>query len=142
MREQQPIALIMCDVDYFKLYNDTYGHQAGDDCLRTVAMTMSQAVNRPADLVARYGGEEFVVILPNTELSGAIAIAQTIRAAVNHLNLTHETSEIGNRLTISLGVSSMIPGQIGSPEALIAAADRALYRAKQQGRDRVEAALS
>jgi len=140
MRDQQPIALIMCDVDYFKRYNDSYGHQAGDDCLRTVAITMQQAVKRPADLVARYGGEEFAVILPNTELSGAIAIAQTIRAAVNHLNLTHETSEIGNRLTLSLGVSSMIPGQAGSPEALIAAADRALYIAKQQGRDRVEAA--
>lgn len=142
MRDQQPIALIMCDVDYFKRYNDTYGHQAGDDCLRTIAITMSQAAKRPADLVARYGGEEFAVILPNTGLSGAIAIAQTIRAAVNHLNLIHETSEIGNRLTLSLGVSSMIPGHTGSPEALIAAADRAMYIAKQQGRDRVEAALS
>lgn len=140
MRDQQPIALIMCDADYFKRYNDTYGHQAGDDCLQTLAMTMKETVKRPADLVARYGGEEFAVILPNTDLSGAISIAQTIRAAVNHLNLIHETSETGN-LTLSLGVSSMIPGQTGSPEALIAAADRALYRAKQQGRDRVEVAL-
>ena len=88
-REKQPLSLILCDIDYFKLYNDTYGHQAGDRCLMEVAQTIAKVIKRPADLVARYGGEEFAVILPNTNLSGAKYIAQQIRARVEALKIAH-----------------------------------------------------
>ncbi|MGK7900301.1 MAG: GGDEF domain-containing protein [Hormoscilla sp.] len=131
------LSLIMCDVDYFKLYNDTYGHQAGDSCLQQIAKAISRAVRRTTDLVARYGGEEFSVILPNTDLEGALSVAKNIRDEVKNCAIAHSASLVSQYVTLSLGVASTIPAPIVSgPNQLIAAADAALYEAKQQGRDR------
>ncbi len=135
MRERQFLSLILCDVDFFKNYNDTYGHPAGDDCLRNVAQAIRHQAKRPGDLVARYGGEEFVVILPNTNSEGAVQVARDIRQEVNALNLPHSRSKISNHVTLSLGVASIIPNPSYSPTDLINTADQALYSAKQQGRD-------
>ncbi|MGK7876492.1 MAG: diguanylate cyclase [Xenococcaceae cyanobacterium] len=140
-REKLPLSLIMCDVDYFKSYNDTYAHQAGDDCLKHVAQAISRAVKRPADLVVRYGGEEFAVILPNTPSEGAVQVAEAIRDEVQQLKIPHAQSDVSEYVTLSLGVSSIVPTQELSPEALIAAADKALYQAKEQGRDLVKLSL-
>jgi diguanylate cyclase (GGDEF)-like protein len=137
VREQVPLSLMLCDVDFFKHYNDTRGHQAGDECLQQIAQTMRRVVKRPADLVARYGGEEFAVILPNTSGEGACQVAEAIRSAVRRLAIAHPKSPISACVTLSVGVSSTIPDQGGSPESLIATADRALYQAKESGRDRV-----
>lgn len=134
-REQQPLSLILCDVDYFKQYNDTYGHQAGDDCLKAVAKAISRAIKRPADLVARYGGEEFAVILPNTHIRGAAQVAEEIRLGIQQLKRPHTQSQVSKFLTASLGVASQVPSQKSSLECLIAAADEALYTAKQRGRN-------
>ena len=134
-REQLPLSLIICDVDYFKLYNDKYGHQAGDDCLRWIAKTISKVVNRPGDLVARYGGEEFAIILPNTDTEGALNVAENIRLEVQNLKIPHGKSLINEFVTISLGVSTMIPQPETSPEGLISLADQALYQAKNQQRN-------
>ena len=136
-REQNNLALILCDVDHFKLYNDTYGHLHGDDCLRRVATEISQAVKRPADLVARYGGEEFGIILPNTEQGGAQNLAQKIQDAVRKLGIAHCASPTSEHVTISIGVAECIPSEDRSLEELIKAADNALYLAKQEGRDRI-----
>ena len=136
-REGQPISLVMFDVDYFKHYNDCYGHQLGDDCLKQIAYAASLALKRPADLMARYGGEEFAVILPNTDAEGAIAVAQAIQQDVRRLQIPHAQSQIGDRVTLSLGVSSMIPISNTTSDDLVAAADEALYAAKSQGRDRI-----
>ncbi|HEY9822482.1 MAG TPA: PleD family two-component system response regulator [Candidatus Sericytochromatia bacterium] len=136
VREQLPLSLLLCDVDFFKRYNDSKGHQAGDECLQQVAQAMKHCVKRPADLVARYGGEEFVVILPNTNGEGALKVAEDIRLAVKALALVHPQSPISQYITLSLGVSCTIPCQKSCPEKLIAAADGALYRAKETGRDR------
>lgn len=135
-REQAPLSLIMCDVDFFKLYNDTYGHQAGDECLIQVASAIEKSIKRPADLVARYGGEEFAVILPNTDAAGATCVAEEIRIAIKALEIPHCTSRVSDRVTISLGVATIVPFPAFSPEMLIDAADRALYQAKDRGRDR------
>ena len=135
-REQQPLSLILLDVDFFKAYNDRYGHQAGDDCLKRVAQTLSQVVKRPADLVVRYGGEEFAVILPNTDLDGAIRIAQCLQKAVRQLQIVHDASGVGPFLSISLGLSCRIPSPGTASDQLIWEADKALYRAKGQGRNR------
>ncbi|WP_374277895.1 diguanylate cyclase [Azonexus sp.] len=130
------VALLMCDIDYFKQYNDRYGHQAGDDCLRRVAAAIAQTMERGADLAARYGGEEFSAILPDTPLGGALFVAEKIRHAVHQLNQPHAGSPLG-RVTLSIGVASL-PADAGQTyEALIQAADQALYRAKHEGRDRV-----
>lgn len=134
-REQQPLSLLLFDVDYFKCYNDYYGHQLGDECLIKIAQAAQQVVCRPADLVARYGGEEFVVILPNTDREGAIAIAQRIHVAIKALDIPHQASEVSNTVTISLGIASLIPTSERSLAILITQADRALYCAKQQGRN-------
>lgn len=136
-REQKPLSLILFDVDYFKLYNDEYGHQAGDGCLQQIAKTSSDTVNRPADFVARYGGEEFGVILPNTDLEGTVIVAEKIRSAVKNLQLNHQKSSVSKYISVSLGVASIIPTFKLNPEHLIAQADKALYAAKEQGRDRV-----
>jgi diguanylate cyclase (GGDEF)-like protein/PAS domain S-box-containing protein len=135
LREKMPLSLILCDVDFFKLYNDTYGHQAGDECLKKVAQSMQNTIKRPGDLVARYGGEEFAIILPNTPMSGAFHIAEEIRAKIVCLHLDHEKSKVSDRVTVSLGVTSLIPEPEFTPEMLIATADLALYRAKEQGRN-------
>lgn len=136
-REQQSLSLILCDVDFFKRYNDTYGHQVGDDCLRNIASSISTALKRPSDLVARYGGEEFAVILPNTPLQGATHVAREIQAAVRALGMAHTGSSVSKFVTLSIGIASVIPLSKFSPMSLVAAADRALYRAKLEGRDRV-----
>ncbi|MBE9227231.1 PAS domain S-box protein [Phormidium sp. LEGE 05292] len=136
-REKAPLCLILFDIDYFKLYNDTYGHLAGDDCLRQVAIAISEIFRRPGDLFCRYGGEEFAVVLPYTHLSGATYLAELIRQAIHNLQIPHSQSLVSNHLTISLGVACIIPNAQFSPQNLINVADQALYTAKQQGRDRV-----
>jgi diguanylate cyclase (GGDEF)-like protein len=135
-RDKQMLSLILFDVDYFKRYNDRYGHQAGDTCLRKIAKAANASVKRSVDLVARYGGEEFAVILPNTLAEGAMHVAETIRDRIKQLKIPHERSEISKFVTISLGIASLIPSSEDSPNELIAKADNALYEAKQQGRDR------
>ncbi len=135
-REQKPLALIMCDVDYFKRYNDTYGHPSGDNCLQQVAQAISRAVKRPADLVARYGGEEFAVILPNTPTKAAGIVAEGIRSEIQRLQSPHTQSLVSSYVTLSMGVTSLVPTQKLGSEVLIAIVDKALYEAKQQGRDR------
>jgi diguanylate cyclase (GGDEF)-like protein len=134
-RQQAPLSLILCDVDCFKLYNDTQGHLAGDEALIHVAKAISQAVKRSADLVARYGGEEFAVILPNTNVAGAIAVAKTIQNNISTLQLPHPNSPVSEFITLSLGVATVNPDHQSSPATLIATADRALYQAKAQGRN-------
>lgn len=136
LREQQPLALILMDIDYFKRYNDHYGHQRGDDCLIQVAQAIAKIPKRPTDLVARYGGEEFVAILPNTNAEGALIVAESIRMAIAAIAIPHPKSEVNPYLTLSLGVTSLIPSLDMRLEDLIANADRALYLAKNQGRDR------
>lgn len=139
-REEAPLSLIMCDIDYFKLYNDTYGHQAGDECLRQVAAVLSGSVKRSADLVARYGGEEFAVVLPNTDIQGAAIVAETIAEQVRGLQIVHAKSAVSEYVTLSLGVACCIPAPMSQPGTLIAIADESLYRAKKAGRDRVSVA--
>lgn len=136
IRESQPLSLILLDVDYFKAYNDYYGHQQGDECLVTVARAISQGVKRSVDLVARYGGEEFAVILPNTNRAGAINVAEIIQAQIRDLQIPHAQSVICAYVTVSLGIASATPAMGGSCHELIAAADAALYQAKRRGRDR------
>ncbi|WP_242060087.1 diguanylate cyclase domain-containing protein [Oscillatoria sp. FACHB-1407] len=137
MRNQLPLALILCDIDCFKLYNDTYGHQAGDRCLQAVAQVIQNNVRYSTDLVARYGGEEFAVILPNTEASHAVQIAEKLCTVVRALAIPHETSLVRSSITMSLGVATAIPQPDLTPDWLIAQADEALYQAKAAGRDRV-----
>ena len=136
-REQLPLSLIMCDVDYFKSYNDTYGHQAGDDCLRQVAQAIKKTAKRSTDLVARYGGEEFILILPNTNEEGGMNIAGLMHESIHSLKIPHANSSVCKYVTLSIGVSSTIPSQNCSQETLISIVDKALYEAKQQGRNRI-----
>lgn len=136
MREKHPLSLILCDVDSFKAYNDTYGHQAGDETLVKVAQAILNSVKRAGDLVARYGGEEFAVVLPNTHAAGALEVAEIIRQSVRDLGIPNVNSAVSEYVTVSLGVSTIIPIRQLAAESLVAAADRALYRAKSQGRDR------
>jgi diguanylate cyclase (GGDEF)-like protein len=135
-RERQPISVLMIDVDYFKGFNDTYGHQEGDQCLRRLAAVFRDATRRPADLVARYGGEEFLICLPATPLSGGFEVAGKIRAALGALAIPHAASPL-HVVTVSMGVASLVPQDGISAEQLVAAADAGLYRAKSAGRDRV-----
>ncbi|MCT7993387.1 diguanylate cyclase domain-containing protein [Laspinema olomoucense] len=135
-REKQPLSLILFDLDYFKAYNDYYGHQAGDRCLQQVARSAGSAISRKTDLLARYGGEEFVIILPNTNGSGALKVAETIRVRLKQLQVPHLDSLVSPWVTVSLGIGTTIPTDSEKPESLIAVADAALYEAKSQGRDR------
>jgi len=135
-RDRQALSLILADVDHFKVFNDRYGHQAGDDCLRQVAAALTAAGRRPADLVARYGGEEFAMILPGTALEGAVEVAQAVSRNVLGLAIAHAGSDTEQRVTLSQGIASLVPAQDTSPEDLIGRADEALYQAKQQGRNR------
>ena len=137
-REKLPLSLIMIDIDCFKIYNDTYGHQQGDACLQAVARAIADQIKRPADLAARYGGEEFVVILPNTEKEGALHLAEQMRAEVQALNMPHKNSPVCPEVTVSLGVSSVVPIPGYGPEQLLARADHGLYQAKEAGRNRVQ----
>jgi diguanylate cyclase (GGDEF)-like protein len=136
-REQLYLSIILIDVDCFKQYNDYYGHQTGDDCLKQVAIALKNTIKRTGDLVARYGGEEFAIILPNTDAKYALYLAEQMRLSVAQLSLSHASSIVSSSVTISLGIASLIPSKNISPERIIELADRALYRAKQQGRDRI-----
>ena len=136
-REKIPLSLILIDVDFFKQYNDTYGHLAGDECLKTVVKVMASALKRPADLIARYGGEEFVALLPKTELSGAIQLGETMQKKLASQAIPHIKSPINQRVTLSMGVVSTLPTATGDPNSLLAAADKLLYRAKTEGKNRV-----
>ncbi|MGB3295110.1 MAG: diguanylate cyclase [Phormidesmis sp.] len=131
------LSLILCDIDYFKRFNDTYGHQAGDVCLIQVAQAIERAVKRGMDLVARYGGEEFAVVLPNTSVAGVARVAEEIRKEIAQLNIPHGHSEVSEQITLSLGTATIGSTEETYPEMLIAAADQGLYQAKHEGRDRV-----
>ncbi len=137
VREKQPLALAMLDVDYFKLYNDNYGHGAGDDCLRQVARALQQALKRPADTIARYGGEEFALLIPNTDSEGALVIAERAREAVIAQQLKHEYSQIADYVSVSIGLAATHPQPSAQADSLLRAADDALYVAKANGRNRV-----
>ncbi|WP_449567169.1 membrane-associated sensor domain-containing protein [Lelliottia nimipressuralis] len=134
--QAEPFSLLMLDVDYFKRYNDHYGHQAGDECLAKVADLMKRSVRTPADLVARYGGEEFVIVLPASSLNEAAQVAERIQTNLHETSLPHATSEISEMVTVSMGITLSKSGD--STAGIIARADEALYRAKQQGRNRWE----
>lgn len=132
---KQPLSLILCDVDHFKNFNDTYGHLAGDECLRQIAQAIRLTLKRGPDLVGRYGGEEFILLLPYTDAAGAFEVATAVLSAIQGLKIKHEyTSETGY-VTVSLGVSTVIPDRAENPENLIKVADTALYAAKAQGRN-------
>ncbi len=135
-RMKQPMSLIMVDVDFFKQYNDTYGHQAGDTCLKTIAEQVSRGAPRASDLAARYGGEEFVLVLGETTIEGAGWVANNIRQHVSDLGVPHSASKFGH-VTVSCGLASMYPHEGKRLEDLIFAADAALYSAKSQGRNRI-----
>jgi diguanylate cyclase (GGDEF)-like protein len=137
LRGQQPMSLLLVDIDLFKQYNDRYGHLAGDACLREVASVLQHALRRPADLLARYGGEEFVLVLPNTRPNGAREVATRLCQQVSQLQLHHDDSPT-HCVTVSIGVASMVPVDGTAPDALISTADSALYAAKRNGRNRVE----
>lgn len=136
LRQKQEISVIMCDVDYFKRYNDTYGHQAGDACLQKIAEVLQRVANRGGDLVARYGGEEFAIILGNTDEFGARSLCYNLRWAIAELNIPHSASDVSSYVTLSIGICTMVPSLQLLPESLVAMADKALYSAKHQGRNR------
>jgi diguanylate cyclase (GGDEF)-like protein/PAS domain S-box-containing protein len=142
LREQQYLSLILIDIDYFKRYNDHYGHQGGDDCLIRVAQILANIPQRPTDLVARYGGEEFVVVLPHTNREGALTVANSIQQTIASFCIPHACSEVSQFVTLSIGVSSLIPTPEASLEDLIARTDEALYEAKNQGRNCIRIASS
>lgn len=139
-RANAPLSLIMADVDYFKRYNDVYGHQGGDECLRAVSAVFQRLAFRASDLAARYGGEEFAIILPSTGLEGAREVAERIRFEVEAAALPHEGSDVASWVTLSLGVATVFPGVDGEPKTLLTQADQALYAAKKEGRNRVATA--
>ncbi|MFZ3132018.1 MAG: diguanylate cyclase [Desulfosporosinus sp.] len=137
IREQQPLSLIMADIDYFKLYNDNYGHLQGDDCLILVAKSLVSCIKRSNDIVARYGGEEFIALLPNTDKEGASLVAERMRKSIEKLAIKHHRSKVAHCVTISLGVAEIIPQPFESIADFINIADNALYMAKHEGRNKV-----
>lgn len=136
MRQGEEISILMCDIDFFKQYNDAYGHQTGDECLRQIAQTLTHAMDRGGDLLARYGGEEFIAVLPDTTLSGATFVAEQMRKAISQLNIAHPTTPSAV-VTASFGVASGVAMPETDPQDLVGAADLALYKAKHRGRNRV-----
>jgi|GEM_PF-3832962 len=138
LREEKPLSIILGDVDCFKLYNDYYGHQKGDECLYKVAQILQKSLQRPSDLVARYGGEEFVILLPNTPLTGAIFIVNKIQKELRQQHLPHLKSSVTDSITLSLGIASIIPHLDLTPNDLIHRADQALYLAKKSGRNQYQ----
>ena len=137
VRTGQPLSLIMIDLDFFKEYNDAYGHQAGDECLQTVALMLNQQISRPSDLVARYGGEEFAVILPDTDAVGAHTIAKRLQTTIEKLAIVHDFSKVSDIITMSFGIASSYPNPAVTEAGLIRTADEALYEAKHSGRARI-----
>ncbi len=135
MRDSHPLALIIIDVDFFKLFNDTYGHQAGDECLKSIAGVINASVNRISDIAVRYGGEEFAVVLPGTDIKGSMHLAESIREKVLSLAIPHERSSVASSVTISAGVACVVPSRDKSGEILVRFADAALYDAKSRGRN-------
>ena len=131
----------MLDIDYFKKYNDTYGHQGGDECLKMIAKTIKNIVQRSTDYVTRYGGEEFAIILPETNSNSALKLAEKVRKAVEDLNILHESSTIKNTVTISLGIATVYKDTLTAPEQIITLADIALYNAKEDGRNKTNVAV-
>ena len=138
VRDKKPISLIMIDIDFFKLFNDTYGHLAGDTCLKQVAKALNNLVHRPADLFARYGGEEFVAVLPGTDDEGSLMLAEEMRRSVEALKIIHASSSINAHVTISLGAATFFSDIKSSSNELIDLADKVLYKAKQAGRNQVK----
>jgi len=137
-RNRQPLTLIMIDIDYFKLFNDCYGHPAGDRCLKQVAETLQAVIHRSIDLVARYGGEEFIYTLSESDSHTACSVAENARTAIEQLQIPHKESKAAEYVTISLGIATIVPEQSINPSSLIHCADQALYQAKKNGRNRVE----
>ena len=137
VRERSKLAILMIDIDYFKLFNDTYGHLAGDECLKKVAATITGLIKRSMDFAGRYGGEEFAVILPATDELGAMAVGEKIRAAIEAQAIPHQRSYLGGMVTVSIGAAVMIPNSTTESAVLVDAADQALYTAKSSGRNRV-----
>lgn len=137
VRHGHAISLILIDIDYFKFFNDHYGHTEGDDCLKKVANAIFKDMVRAEDLAARYGGEEFACILPQTEKQGALIVANRILDSVRNLNIPHAHSAAADHVTVSIGVATTFPGSEGRALNLVEAADRVLYQAKRQGRDRI-----
>jgi len=140
-QDNSSIALLLVDVDHFKQYNDIYGHQKGDDCLKIVAECIGQQTHRPSDLAARYGGEEFAIILPDVDPDGALQVAERVRQAVYDLNIKHNGNSSADFVTISAGVSCLIPSEEMRPKELIEEADKALYQAKHSGRNKITSSL-
>jgi len=138
-REKKPLTVLLCDIDYFKKYNDAYGHLEGDECLKLIADAINRSCKRPADLAARFGGEEFVVVLPDTDIEGGQLVAESIRSGIEKLRLEHSDSP-ERIVTISIGIASTIPVHSSECRTLVKNADEALYRAKQNGRNRLETA--
>ncbi|MGR3178484.1 MAG: sensor domain-containing diguanylate cyclase [Candidatus Anammoxibacter sp.] len=137
LRDGRPLSIAMIDIDFFKPYNDAYGHQAGDDCLKKVANAFKNVLTRETDTIARYGGEEFVTVLPNTDISGANAVVEEMRAGIKSLGIAHTKSPVCEHVTVSIGVATMIPASNCELKTLIANADKALYEAKHNGRNQV-----
>lgn len=137
LREKTPLSLIILDIDYFKNYNDTYGHLAGDICLKKITDALVEIIKRPSDLIARYGGEEFAIVLPNTDETGAVKLAERLRLEIEKLNIHHKHSKIDNKVTISLGVSTVMPQRDSNVNQLIKKTDQALYKAKEKGRNQI-----
>jgi diguanylate cyclase (GGDEF)-like protein len=137
VRNQQRVAVLLADIDCFKDYNDRYGHQAGDECLRAVAVSLSQCARRPLDFVARYGGEEFAVVLYEASREYVAEVVTRIQRSIAELNITHEASKVASRLTVSIGAAFVLPSDARTLGGLIQLADEALYSAKEQGRNRV-----
>lgn len=134
-RYKQPLSLVMCDIDYFKLYNDFYGHVEGDECLRKVALALADSLNRAGDYVARYGGEEFVFILPNMTVKQAVEVTEKARLAIMDLAIEHEDSKVNSIVTMSFGVVSVNLTDGMTATSIINSADECLYQAKEQGRN-------
>jgi diguanylate cyclase (GGDEF)-like protein len=140
-RNQRPISLLLMDIDFFKTYNDHYGHLAGDECLKIIAREISTVVRRPADLFARYGGEEFVLLLPDIESRGAAFIAKKVQETIKSVNVSHAYSPVAGYITLSIGVATRVPQEGQSHNDLISEADKMLYMAKQNGRNQIQEAV-
>jgi diguanylate cyclase (GGDEF)-like protein len=137
LRAQSPLSLILMDIDFFKPFNDNYGHALGDECLKKAAQALASCMTRATDLVARYGGEEFVCVLPETDAAGAIQFGEKLRQSISNLKFLHEHSKAADHVTISLGAITVIPDKDAKLEELVPAADKNLYLAKEQGRNRL-----